>query len=272
MAKTHTWAFLKMHGLGNDFVVVDARAYDFAITNERAARIAHRQRGIGCDQLIILRSSDNADIFMEIWNADGSRVGACGNASRCVGLLMLDETGKDRISIETDAGLLQAKRSPHGISVNMGTALTKWDRIPLAAETNTDTVDFKVGGLSAPGCVNMGNPHAVFFVDDAEAIAIGEIGPLVEYDALFPERVNVSVASIDGTVLRLRVWERGAGITEACGTAACASVVAATRKGLLDRKATVRLDGGDLLVEWLADGTVEMAGPTALAYEGTSTL
>jgi len=261
-----------MHGLGNDFVVVDARAMKFAMTIERAQNIADRRSGIGCDQLIVLRPSKAADVFMEIWNADGSRVGACGNATRCVGMLMLDQTGAQNTSIETDAGLLSAERSPHGISVNMGPARTRWDEIPLAREMDTLSGDLALGPLAAPGFVNMGNPHAVFFVEDATAIDLAALGAELEQHTLFPERANISVASVTGDSIRLRVWERGAGITEACGSAACAAVVAANRKGLCERGATIRLDGGDLQVEWLKDGTVEMAGPATLVYRGECSL
>lgn len=260
--------FLKMHGLGNDFVVIDARERAFDVTTARASSIANRRRGIGCDQFIIMRKSERADVFMEIWNADGSCVGACGNATRCIGQLLLNETGKEKISIETEAGLLTAVKADAGVSVNMGKALLEWDQIPLAAETATDTADIAIAGLSGPGCVNMGNPHAVFFVEDADAVALSDIGPKIENAPAFPERVNASVASVKDGIIRLRVWERGAGITEACGTAACASVVAATRRGLVDHKAPVRLDGGDLEMEWLADGTVQMTGPATLVYEG----
>ena len=262
------WPFRKMHGLGNDFVIIDAREMDFAVTPERAKSIADRRRGVGCDQLIILRTSSEADVFMEIWNADGSRVGACGNATRCIGQIIMDEAHNVTTSIETDAGLLSAKRSMVGISVNMGPARTTWEEIPLAFKMDTVGGDLTLGPLSAPGFVNMGNPHAVFFAENAEAIDLGRIGPELEQHTLFPERVNVSVASVAGTNIRLRVWERGAGITEACGSAACAVVVAAARKGLIGRKATVQLDGGDLRVEWLADGTVKMAGPATFVYAG----
>lgn len=261
-----------MHGLGNDFVVVDARATTFEVTEGRASRIANRKRGIGCDQFIVMRPSETADVFMEIWNADGSRVGACGNATRCVGMLILNETGKDSVNIETDAGHLSAERAAAGVSVNMGPARLKWDEIPLARAMETDTANLDVEGLNGPGCVNMGNPHAVFFVLNADEEPIEIVGPLVELNDLFPERVNASIASVKNGIIRLRVWERGAGITEACGTAACASVVAATRKGLIDRKAIVRLDGGDLEVEWRADGTVQMAGPATLVFKGQSDL
>ncbi|WP_255834825.1 diaminopimelate epimerase [Kordiimonas sp. SCSIO 12603] len=260
--------FLKMHGLGNDFVIFDARTEPLMMNEELSSRVANRHRGVGCDQLIVLRASEKADVFMEIWNADGSRVGACGNATRCVGMLILDELSQDEVSIETDAGLLSAKRAAAGISVNMGPARTEWNEIPLASEMATDSADFEIDGVSAPGCVNMGNPHAIFFVDNAENEHIEVIGPQAELNELFPERVNASIASVDNGIIRLRVWERGAGITEACGTAACASVVAATRKGLIDRKATVRLDGGDLEVEWLEDGTVQMTGAATLVYKG----
>lgn len=263
------WPFLKMHGLGNDFVVVDARARAFLMDETRAQKIACRRRGIGSDQLIIMRTSQKADVFMEIWNADGSRVGACGNATRCIGKLVLEETGAKTISIETDAGLLSATEADGGtISVNMGPARTDWADIPLADEADTENLDLTIGPLSRPGCVNMGNPHAVFFVDDAETIDLATLGPKIEHHSLFPEKVNASVASVKGGTIRLRVWERGAGITEACGSAACASVVAATRKGLVDRVATVLLDGGKLTVTWLKDGTVEMTGPATHVYKG----
>jgi len=269
MSKTsNMWPFKKMHGLGNNFVIVDAREMTFAVNRERAQAIADRSRGIGCDQLIILRNCPEADVFMEIWNADGSRVGACGNATRCVGMILMDETDKVAISIKTDAGLLAAKRSMLGVSANMGKALTKWNEIPLAIEMDTTGGDFSFGALSSPGFVNMGNPHAVFFADDAETVDLARIGPQIETHKLFPERVNVSVASVSGKTIRLRVWERGAGITQACGSAACAALVAASRKGLVDRKATIQLDGGELRTEWLEDGTVEMAGPATLVFTG----
>jgi len=257
-----------MHGLGNDFIILDARKSDLDMDAARARKLADRQRGIGCDQLIIMRRSDTSDIFMEIWNADGSRVGACGNATRCVGRLLLDETGASSVSIQTDAGGLSAVAAGSDISVNMGPAGTNWQDIPLAFEADTVAANYTKGPLSAPGCVNMGNPHAVFFVEDADAIDMERWGAEIETDPFFPERTNVSVVTVSGGIIRQRVWERGAGITEACGSAACASVVAASRRGLLDRKATVRLDGGDLSVEWLADGSVQMTGPTSFVFSG----
>ncbi|NVJ98058.1 MAG: diaminopimelate epimerase [Alphaproteobacteria bacterium] len=257
-----------MHGLGNDFIILDAREDNFALADDTVRALSDRRRGIGCDQLIVLRESARADIFMEIRNADGSRVGACGNATRCVGQLALDETGKDTVLIETDAGLLSAKRADAGISVNMGPARLGWDEIPLARSTDTTSAEFAMGPMFGPGCVNMGNPHAVFFVDNADAIDLAYWGPKVETAPMFPERVNASVATVNDGVIRLRVWERGAGITDACGTAACASVVAASRLGLVDRKATVMLDGGPLEIEWLEDGTVQMTGSATLSYLG----
>ena len=268
----HTHPFIKMHGLGNDFAIFDARKSGLEMFEARARVLADRRRGIGCDQLIVLRKSDTADVFMEIWNADGSRVGACGNATRCVGQLMLTETGKDRIGIETDAGDLSAVAAGSLITVNMGPAGTDWNAIPVAVETDTVSADFECGPLSAPGLVNMGNPHAVFIVDDVDAIDLDALGPQIEVDPFFPEHVNVSIVHVAGGNLRQRVWERGAGITEACGSGACAAVVAASRKGLIGRKATVTLDGGDLEIEWLADGTVQMTGPATFVFEGEAAL
>lgn len=261
-----------MHGLGNDFIILDARESGLEMNAARAAKLADRRRGVGCDQLIIMRVSETSDIFMEIWNADGSRVGACGNATRCVGRLLLDETGQASVSIQTDAGDLSAVAVGSDISVNMGPAATGWQDIPLAREADTVAADYTKGPLSAPGCVNMGNPHAIFFVDDADAVDLNRWGPEVENDPFFPERTNVSVISVSDGAIRQRVWERGAGITEACGSAACASVVAATRRRLVDSMATVKLDGGDLSVEWLADGTVQMTGPTTFVFAGEVSL
>ncbi|MBO6506504.1 MAG: diaminopimelate epimerase [Kordiimonadaceae bacterium] len=271
-SEQHTHPFIKMHGLGNDFAIFDARESGLEMFEGRARKLSDRRRGIGCDQLIVLRNSVAADVFMEIWNADGSRVGACGNATRCVGQLILKETGKEKVGIETDAGHLSAVAAHSLISVNMGPASTDWNTIPVAHETDTSSADFECGPLSNPGLVNMGNPHAVFFVDDVASVDLETLGAKIEHDPFFPERVNVSIVQANGRTLRQRVWERGAGITEACGSAACSSVVAATRKGLVDRKATVALDGGELEVEWLADGTVQMTGPATFVFEGQAEL
>ncbi|GHF19750.1 diaminopimelate epimerase [Kordiimonas sediminis] len=267
---THIVPFLKMHGLGNDFIIFDARRHALDLTDAQVQRLSNRKRSIGCDQLIIIRESDDATAFMEIRNANGSRVGACGNASRCVGLLLMQQLGESVVTLETDTGILTAEASDYGVSVNMGPARTEWSEIPLEHDCDTLHTDFHMGDLKEPVCVNMGNPHAVFFVPDAEAVDLASIGPKIETHKMFPEGVNVSVATVEGTSIRLRVFERGAGITEACGTAACAAAVAAMRRGLIDNenKATVKLDGGDLQITWLEDGTVEMAGPATLAFGG----
>lgn len=260
--------FVKMHGLGNDFVIIDARSDGFLPTADQVRLMSDRRRGAGCDQLIILRNSHNADVFMEIWNADGSMAGACGNATRCVGRIILDETGKLEISIETEAGLLSAAKADSNITVNMGPARLNWHEIPVADEQTVAPLSLKVGPLENPTCVNMGNPHAVFFSDDQTAIDLTDWGPKAEHNEIFPERANVSVATVSGTDIRLSVWERGAGITEACGSAACAATVAASLRGLIDRNARVILDGGPLDIEWLPDNTVQMTGGTSFVYSG----
>lgn len=260
--------FLKMHGLGNDFVIFDARRRTLDFDAGLVRRLASRRRGIGFDQMIVLRPSTRADAFMEIWNADGSEVAACGNATRCVGKLLIAEHGGDKATIETKAGLLSAVRADERISVNMGPARLDWQEIPLAHAADTLHIPYAMGMLDDPVAVNMGNPHVVFFVEDADAVPLGELGPQIETDPLFPERTNVSVASVKDGHIRLRVWERGAGITEACGTAACAATVAAFRRGLTDRHATVELDGGTLEIVWLPDGSVQMTGDAVLTYAG----
>lgn len=266
--KMQTYPFLKMHGLGNDFAIFDARAQTIEITEANARRLCDRRRGIGCDQLIVLRTSNSADVFMEIWNADGSQAGACGNATRCVGQLLLSETDQASIKIETIAGMLTAEAKDNLISVNMGPANLEWHKIPLASAMPTDTLDYAKGPLSAPGCVNMGNPHVIFFVENTETVDLERWGPEIETDPLFPEKANVSIVSVKDGNIRQRVWERGAGITEACGSGACAALVAASRRGLTGRSATVTLDGGNLFIEWLDNGTVQMTGPATTSYFG----
>jgi diaminopimelate epimerase len=270
-------AFLKMHGLGNDFVVLDARAQPFAapLTPERAAAIADRHRGVGCDQLVVIepKRAATADAWMSIYNADGSRVAACGNASRCVASLLMAENGRDWVVIETEAGLLDAEARPDGlVAVDMGPARLDWRDIPLARPMDTLHLDVGAGPLADPVGVGMGNPHAVFFVEDADRVALQEWGPLLERDGLFPERANIEIAQIlgDGRI-RMRVWERGAGVTQACGTGACATLVAAARRGLTGRSAELILDGGILGIEWLPDDHVMMTGPVTLAFSGRLT-
>lgn len=262
-------AFVKMHGLGNDFVIFDGRSDRLDLTDDQVRHIASRNRGIGCDQLITLWPSERADVFMRIQNADGSEVNACGNATRCVGDIILTEKNAENITIETGAGLLHAKRLGDLIQVDMGVPLRHWQDIPLSQDMNTDNLDLNVGPLSHPVAVNMGNPHAVFFVDQVDGIELENLGPEIEHHPLFPERVNVSIIENRGQgQLRHRVWERGAGITEACGSAACATIVAATVRGLVDREATIELDGGTLHMTWDDNDHVHMTGSATYVYEG----
>lgn len=216
------------------------------------------------------------DVFMRIWNSNGSEVGACGNAARCAAWLVMEETGADTVKIETEAGLLASERKgPTQIAVDMGSPLLKWEEIPLAERMDTRGIDLKIGPidnpvLSLPGAVNMGNPHAVFFVDDIAAVDIETVGPLVEGHMLFPQKVNAGFAQIlSPDRIRLRVWERDAGLTQACGSGACAAVVAAHRRGLTDREATVVADGGELHIHWReSDDRVIMTGPIEMEFEG----
>ncbi|HKX09017.1 MAG TPA: diaminopimelate epimerase, partial [Stellaceae bacterium] len=232
--------FIKMHGLGNDFVVLDARTHPIELDERTARAIADRHTGVGCDQLLVMEppTQTGADVFMRIRNADGDEVEACGNGTRCIAAALMRETGKHQIVIETVAGLLKASEADAArVTVDMGAARLGWREIPLARECDTLHVPVTLGPLTDPVGTNMGNPHATFFVDDIEAIPIRELGPKLEHDRFFPERANIGVAQLSGEGrLRLRVWERGAGLTLACGSGACAAVVAATRRGLLQRK------------------------------------
>ncbi|MBL6613551.1 MAG: diaminopimelate epimerase [Reyranella sp.] len=269
--------FLKMHGLGNDFVVLDARATALDLTPERRRAIADRRLGVGCDQLIVLEppTEREADVFMRIYNPDGGEAQACGNATRCVASVVMDERKTDHVTVQTVAGMLDSQKIGMGsnglpvISVDMGLARLDWREIPVAKACDTNHMPVGLGPLQDPVGTNMGNPHATFFVDDAAAIPLAELGPKLEHDRFFPERANIGVAQLlgDGR-LRLRVWERGAGITLACGSGACAAVVAASRRGLVDRKAEVVLEGGTLAIEWLRDDHVLMTGGIAVAFKG----
>jgi diaminopimelate epimerase len=265
-------AFLKMHGLGNDFVVLDARRTAFAVDPAAARALADRHTGIGCDQLIVLEPPRRAGahLLMRIRNPDGSEAEACGNGTRCVAWLVCRETGERQVRIETAAGLLEAEIMPDGrIAVDMGAPRTEWRDIPLARPQDTLCAELAAGPLSGPVCTNIGNPHATFFVDDPDAIDLAALGPVLEHDPMFPERANIGVAAVRGPErLRLRVWERGAGITRACGSAACAALVAAYRRGRARRRAAVELDGGELDIRWRTDGHVVMTGPAALSFEG----
>ena len=264
--------FSTMHGLGNDFVVLDGRARPIALDAGAVRAIADRRTGVGCDQLLEIEPArtDGADVFMRIYNSDGGEVGACGNGARCVAALLLEETGRRRVVIETMAGLLRAEARAGGlVAVDMGAPRLDWRDIPLARAMDTLHLDLVAGPLEDPVAVSMGNPHAVFFVSDAEAIDLATLGPMLEHAPLFPARANIEAAEVlDRTRIRLRVWERGAGLTRACGTGACAALVAAVRRGLTERRASVILDGGPLDVEWREGGHVMMAGPVATSFTG----
>jgi diaminopimelate epimerase len=270
--------FRKMNGLGNDFVVVDGRAHVLALGADAVRAIADRKEGIGCDQLILLEPSTKADVFMRIWNADGGEVAACGNAARCVASLVAQEQERPQVSIETEDQVLGAVvADDNSVTIDMGEPRLAWDEIPLAEPFHdTRRIELQAGPIDAPvlhspAVVNVGNPHALFFVDDVEAIDLAHIGPMLEHHPLFPERANISVVQVlSPEHLKIRTWERGAGLTRACGTAACASAVAAIRRELAGSKVRVSLPGGDLVIEWReSDGHVLMTGPYALDFEGT---
>ncbi|WP_421877048.1 diaminopimelate epimerase [Pacificispira sp.] len=271
-------AFRKMHGLGNDFVVLDARAEPIPLPEARIRLIGDRRRGIGFDQLLVLEPANDgsADVFMRIYNPDGSEAGACGNGTRCVAHLLMEETGTGSCIIETRRGLLSCRRVDELVSVDMGEALLDWQDVPLAEAMDTLHLPIQEGPLSDPAAVGMGNPHCIFIVDDAEAPNLDALGPAVEHHPLFPERTNVEIVSVrpDGS-LRLRVWERGAGITLACGSGTCATVVAAHRRGLVnarDAAVSVHVDGGMLEIQWRDDGHVIMTGPVSTAFTGEAAL
>ena len=272
-----TRPFVKMNGAGNDFVVVNALETPFAPTADQARAIADRETGEGCDQLIALEPSDRADAFMRVWNADGGVVETCGNALRCVGWMLLQSSGKDEVSIDTLGGSTTARRAPDGrITVDMGAPRLDWTQIPLDEAMDTRGIELQVGPiddpvLHTPGAVSMGNPHVVFFVDRAPNDAfVRGTGSLIENHPRFPEGVNVGFAHVIAPDrIRLRVWERGAGLTRACGTGACAALVAASRRGLTGREATIDMDGGELRVEWdQATGHVFMTGPVEVERTG----
>ncbi|MGR3617707.1 MAG: diaminopimelate epimerase [Paracoccaceae bacterium] len=261
--------FRKMHGLGNDFVIVDARIAPDLVNEYTARAIGHRSFGVGFDQLVVLRESDSVDLDVEFWNSDGSMANACGNASRCIGEIIMAETGRDEAEFRTGHTTLLARRTEGGqISVNMGPPQLEWDQIPLAHPVD-DLMALPIDG--APGAVGMGNPHMVFVVDDAESVDVAARGAAMEHHALYPERTNVEVIQIiDRQTLRMRVWERGGMITLACGSGACAAVVVAHLKGLTDRRVTVHLDGGPLMIDWRDDG-VWMTGATTHVFDGVLT-
>ena len=270
--------FVRMNGAGNDFVVVNALETPFTPTADQVRAIAGRETGQGCDQLIAIEPSPTADAFMRVWNADGGQVETCGNALRCVGWLLMQSTGKDSVIIDTLAGPTTANRAgDRRVKVDMGAPATDWTEIPLAEEMDTRGIELQVGPIDAPilhtpGAVSMGNPHVVFFTDRQDEAFVRGSGSLVEHHPLFPEGVNVGFANVLAPDrIRLRVWERGAGLTKACGTGACAALVATARRGLTGRHAVIEADGGELEIDWdEATGHVFMTGP--IEIEGTGTL
>ncbi len=271
--------FVKMNGLGNDFVVIDARRTGLRLTEPEIARLGDRATGIGFDQMITLEASPaGADVFMRIDNADGGEVAACGNATRCIGWVLMQEKGAPAATIETRAGLLYASDAgePELVTVDMGKPRLRWDEIPLAEEfADTRAIELQIGPIDAPvlhspSVVNMGNPHAIFWVDDVEAYDLERIGPMLENHPMFPERANISLAHVvDAETIVLKVWERGVGLTRACGTAACAVVVAAARTRRTGRLARVVLPGGTLTIHWRPeDDHVMMTGPVETEFRG----
>ena len=264
--------FTKMHGLGNDFVVLDLRAGGAVPDADAARAIADRRRGVGCDQIILIEAASGRGVAarLRFLNADGSESGACGNGTRCVAAALMRETGTDRLELETPGGRLRAMAGPDGlVTVDMGPAHLDWRDVPLAREADTLHLDITLGPLHDPVAVGMGNPHCVFFVDDAEDIELAGLGPQIEHHPMFPERTNVEVATVAGSGhIRLRVWERGAGVTMACGSGACATVVAAHRRGLTGRRAELLMDGGTLVAEWREDNHVLLTGPVAVSFTG----
>lgn len=274
LSATH---FRKMNGLGNDFVVLDARARAISLDETRARAIADRKTGIGCDQVIVLEPSRIADVRMRIWNNEGFEVESCGNASRCIADLVFDEKKVTRATIDTLGGLLVAEKGGDKlVTVDNGAPRFDWQDIPLSeAFYDTRHIELQVGPIDAPlihspSVVNVGNPHCIFWVKDLDVADLAKVGPMLEFHPLFPERANISLARVDGRDhLTLRVWERGAGLTLACGTAACAAMAAGFRIKVIDAKCRVSLPGGDLLMERRgSDGHILMTGPVSYDFEG----
>lgn len=256
--------FIKMHGLGNDFLVLDARGAPLVLTATQVRRLADRQMGVGFDQLILIEPSSVADVRLRFWNSDGGEVAACGNGTRAAATLL---GGQQRI--ETAGGMLTGGAIAGGAEVDMGVARFGWDEVPLAYPMDTLSLPLAWEGLERPVALSVGNPHAVFFVANAAAVQLEEVGPIIEHDPVFPQRVNVGFAQVAGTDhILLRVWERGAGATLACGTGAVAAVAAAARRGLVGHRVRVSLPGGDLSVSRREDGHLMLAGPAEIAYTG----
>ena len=270
--------YLKMNGLGNDFVVVDARQDGRRFTADAVRAVTDRVKGVGADQFIVMEkpAAEGVDVFMRIYNSDGGEIDACGNATRCVAALVAEELGKRAIMLQTNAGLLAATVTDDLVTVDMGKPRFDWDQIPLAEEfADTTGIELQLGPIDAPilhtpSVVNVGNPHAIFWVSDVSAYDLGRFGPLLENHPIFPERANIELAQVmSPDRIKVRVWERGAGLTLACGTGACAVGVAAARKGLTNRKVTVELPGGPLVIDWReSDNHILMTGTWSLDGEG----
>lgn len=263
----HQIPFMKMHGLGNDFVIVDSRISPIQISAQIAQGLGDRHRGVGFDQLAVINDSSDADVALSFYNSDGSTAAACGNATRCIAQYEMDRLQVDSLSMITERGLLAAQRYGDMVSVNMGHPMLDWDKIPLARPL--DTLRLPLDG--APTATGMGNPHCTFFVENAEAVDLAQLGPIFENDPLFPERTNVQFAHVVGkNLLRMRVWERGVGMTLASGSSSCATAVSAVRLGLTGRKVEIQLDGGMIYIDWRDDG-VWMTGATLHVFDGVLT-
>jgi len=263
----HQIPFMKMHGLGNDFVIVDSRISPIQISAQIAQGLGDRHRGVGFDQLAVINDSSDADVFLSFYNSGGSTAAACGNATRCIAQYEMDRLQVDSLSMITERGLLAAQRYGDMVSVNMGHPMLDWDKIPLARPL--DTLRLPLDGT--PTATGMGNPHCTFFVENAEAVDLAQLGPIFENDPLFPERTNVQFAHVVGkNLLRMRVWERGVGVTLASGSSSCATAVAAVRLGLTGRKVEIQLDGGMIYIDWRDDG-VWMTGATLHVFDGMLT-
>lgn len=255
-------AFHKMHGLGNDFVIIDARREPFEVTPSLARAIADRRTGVGCDQLIVLEPSDSADLRMRIWNSDGGEVESCGNATRCVVQL----TGAK--AIDSTGGLLKGEILGAEVEVAIGEPRFTWDEIPIAYPIDTAALPLAWDGLAEPQAVNVGNPHLIFFVDDPNSVDLEELGPRIENDTAFPERINVNVAKVSNDGISLRTWERGAGLTLACGTGACATAVAAIRSKRTVSPVKVTMPGGSLTIAWKQGQPIRMRGTASHVFDG----
>ena len=266
-------AFLKMHGLGNDFVVFDAREHALALTGDQARAVADRHFGIGCDTVVVIRPGGaEADAALLFYNADGAESESCGNATRCVARLLMNERGLARVKLQTKGGMLVCSDAGKGlVTLDMGEPRLEWGEVPMASAVDTNNFTLEVGGARMDAsAVSVGNPHCVLFVPDARKAPVATLGPQIETLPLFPNRVNVEFAQVlDQGKIRMRVWERGVGITLACGTGACATAVAAVRRGLTGRKVELVLDGGSLFIEWREDDNhVLMTGPTSMPFRG----